>query len=123
MKKMSIFEPAMCCATGVCGVAADPELLRVSTVLSNLKNKGIIVERYNLNNNPQMFLDNKVINDILTESGVEQLPVTLLNDEIVKTKAYLTNEEFCELLGIREDYLKATTKVKSRRSKENSGCC
>ena len=39
MKKMSIYEPAMCCDTGLCGVSIDPELLRISTVLSALKKK------------------------------------------------------------------------------------
>ena len=29
MKTMKIFEPAMCCPTGLCGVSVDPELLRV----------------------------------------------------------------------------------------------
>lgn len=38
MKKMKIFEPAMCCPTGLCGVGVDPELLRISTVLDTLKN-------------------------------------------------------------------------------------
>ena len=41
MKKMNIYEPAMCCPTGVCGVGVDPELLRISTVLNNLEKKGI----------------------------------------------------------------------------------
>jgi hypothetical protein len=27
MVKMIIFDPAMCCSTGVCGPAIDPELL------------------------------------------------------------------------------------------------
>ena len=71
MKKMIIFDPAMCCSTGVCGPSVDKELLRVSTVLNTLKNKGILVERYNLTNNPQIFVDNKVINEILNTKGVE----------------------------------------------------
>ena len=33
MKTMKIYEPAMCCTTGLCGVGVDSELLRVSTVL------------------------------------------------------------------------------------------
>lgn len=123
MKKMIIFEPAMCCSTGVCGVAVDPELLRVQGVLNSLKNKGIEIERYNLSNNPQIFLDNKVINEMLTKDGVEGLPATLINDIVVKTKAYPTNEEFCELLEIPEDYLKTAAKAKSRRSANKGGCC
>ena len=39
MRTMKIFEPAMCCPTGLCGVGVDPELLRVSTVLNTLKQK------------------------------------------------------------------------------------
>ncbi|WP_069999724.1 arsenite efflux transporter metallochaperone ArsD [Cellulosilyticum sp. I15G10I2] len=123
MKKMIIFEPAMCCSTGVCGPSVDPELLRISTALNNLKNKGIEVERYNLNSNPQMFLDNKVINQILTEDGVEKLPVTLVDDTVVKIKAYPTNEELCELLGIPEDYLKAKATAKRRRCGCKDGSC
>jgi hypothetical protein len=62
MKKMIIFDPAMCCSTGVCGPGIDPELLRVSTVLNNLQSKGIMVERYNLTSNPSVFVDNKIPN-------------------------------------------------------------
>ena len=41
MKKMQIFEPAMCCSTGLCGVGVDPELLRISTILNTLNNNGV----------------------------------------------------------------------------------
>ena len=37
MKKMMIFEPAMCCSTGVCGPSVDENLLRVSTIINRLK--------------------------------------------------------------------------------------
>ena len=62
MKKMIIFDPSMCCSTGICGPGVDSELLRVSTALNDLKKKGILVERYNLTSNPQIFVDNKQIN-------------------------------------------------------------
>lgn len=123
MKKMIIFDPAMCCSTGVCGPSVNPELLRVSTVLNNLKNKGVLVERYNLTNNPQIFIDNKKINQILNEEGVDILPVIMVDGDIVKTKAYPTNEEFCKLLDIPDDYLKTTIKIKSNDCCCNDGCC
>lgn len=56
MKKMKIFEPAMCCPTGLCGVGVDPELLRISTVLDTLKKHGVPVDRFNLNSAPAEFL-------------------------------------------------------------------
>lgn len=46
MKQMIIFDPAMCCSTGVCGSGVDSELLRISTILSNLKKNGIHIEGY-----------------------------------------------------------------------------
>lgn len=48
MKSVKIFEPAMCCATGLCGVGVDPELLRISTVIETLKQNNIQVDRFNL---------------------------------------------------------------------------
>jgi hypothetical protein len=123
MKKMIIFEPAMCCGTGVCGPSVDPELLRVSTVLNNLKSKGILVERHNLSSNPQIFVDNKEINGILNSVGVEALPVTMVDGIIVKTKAYPTDTEFCNLLGLPEDFLKAKVKRASQGCDCKGGCC
>lgn len=123
MKKMIIFDPAMCCSTGVCGPSVDPELLRVATIINNLKNKGILIERYNLTSNPQIFVDNKEINKILNKKGVEALPVTMVDGIVVKTKTYPTNKEFCKLLGVPEDYLKATIKKPSRGCGCKGGCC
>jgi hypothetical protein len=125
MKKMIIFEPAMCCSTGVCGPGVDPELLRVSTVLNNLNRKGIVVERYNLTSNPQAFVDNKIINEILNSDGVDVLPVTIVDNIVVKTKSYSTNEEFCKFLDISEDYLKTGLKIKNKSKGCNckGGCC
>jgi Arsenical resistance operon protein ArsD len=117
MKKMIIFDPAMCCSTGVCGPSVNPELLRVSTVINNLSNKGILVERYNLTSNPQIFVDNKTINEILMKQGVDVLPVTMVDGKIVKMGKYPTNDEFCNLLEISPDLLKAEEK------KSNSCCC
>lgn len=123
MKKMTIFEPAMCCSTGVCGPSVDQELLRVSTVINNLKNKGVIVERHNLSSNPQAFVDNKEINSIINNEGVAALPVTMVEGEVVKTKTYPTDQEFCSFLGLPEDYLKAPIKIKAKGCGCNSGCC
>ena len=110
MGKMIIFDPAMCCSTGVCGPSVYKNLLRVSTLINNLKNKGILVERHNLTSNPQIFVDNKVINMMLLKEGIEVLPVTMVEGEVVKTKAYPTNEEFLNLLELPSDFLKVTIK-------------
>lgn len=123
MKKMVIFDPAMCCSTGVCGPSVDSELLRVSTVINTLQKKGVIIERHNLTNNPQIFVDNKTVNELLNSGGVEILPIIMVDDVVVKTKAYPTNKEFCAMLDVPEEYLKTTIKIRSKGCGCKDGCC
>ncbi len=116
MKKMSIYEPAMCCETGICGVSVNPELIRISTVLNALKKNGIGVDRFNLNNAPMAFVNNQTINKYINEKGPDGLPVVLLDDEIIITGRYPTNAEFVSLLGIPESYLSGP------KAENNGGC-
>lgn len=101
MKKIEIFDPAMCCSTGVCGPSIDPELMRISSVINTLKNDGIIIQRHGLSTEPQDFISNKVISDILQKEGAEVLPVTLVDGITAKTKNYPTNKELSEWLGVK----------------------
>lgn len=117
MVKMIIFEPAMCCSTGLCGPVINPELLRISTVINNLEKNGVKAERYNLNSNPQAFVDNIVINEILKQDGVEVLPVTIVDGKVVKTNSYPTNDELIKFLDVPESYLK------SKKTLEVKDCC
>ena len=105
MKKMKIFEPAMCCPTGLCGVGVDPELLRISTVLDMLKKHGVTVDRFNLNSAPAEFISDQTINAYINAKGPEGLPALMVDDEIVITSRYPTNEEISKLLGLPEDML------------------
>ena len=105
MKRVQIFEPAMCCSTGLCGVGVDPELLRISTVLNALKNHGIIVDRFNLNSAPMEFVNNKTVNKFISAKGVAGLPITLVDVEIVISGRYPTNEEMIKILNIPSGYL------------------
>ena len=36
MKKIEIFDPAMCCPTGLCGPNIDPEIKRIGVVIEPL---------------------------------------------------------------------------------------
>jgi hypothetical protein len=123
MAKMIIFDPAMCCPTGLCGPVINPELLRISTVLSNLEKNGVKVERYNLNNNPQAFVDNIVVSEILNRDGVDVLPVTIVDGKIVKTKSYPTNEELIKFLDVPENYLKAKKTLEVKDCGCGDKCC
>ena len=115
MKNLQIFEGAMCCSTGLCGVGVDPELLRVSTVFNSLKKNGVEVKRFNLSDSPQEFVDNKVVNTFINEKGIEEFPLTVLDGVIVKTSKYPTNEELVKFLEVKVSFLgevRKTYKIK-----------
>lgn len=76
MSKVSLYEPAMCCDTGVCGPGVDTELLRVSSIIQTLeKADGVEVERFNLTSNPAAFVENEKIGELLQSKGTDILPV------------------------------------------------
>lgn len=116
MKKMKIYDPAMCCPTGVCGPSVDKNLLRVSTLLNRLEKRDIKVERHNLSDNPQAFIDNIEINKLLMNEGIDILPVTMVDGLVVKTKEYPTDEEFVNLLDIPAEYI--MSELKSRKLRQ-----
>lgn len=122
MKKMQIFEPAMCCSTGLCGVGVDPELLRISTVLDTLKKHGVDIDRFNLNNAPMEFVNNKAVNAFLNSKGPDELPLILLDGEIVLAGRYPANSEFTQWLNLSADLLENTEKSEST-TEEGGGCC
>ena len=129
MKTMKIFEPAMCCPTGLCGVSVDPELLRVSTVLNTLKENGVEVQRYNLTSVPAEFVKHKAVTEYLQKFGPEKLPVILVEDVIVIAGRYPTNEEFTSWLDLSADVLGApccggnTSCCCEGEASAEEGCC
>lgn len=120
MIKMKIYEPAMCCETGLCGVGINPELLRISTVLNNLEKLGVKVERYNLSSAPQEFIRSKIVNDFINTEGVEKLPIIVVEDKIVMYGKYPSNIEIGQLLNVD---VKSFTSNKLKIEKGNKGCC
>ena len=114
MKKIEIFDPAMCCSTGVCGPSIDPELMRFATAINALKEKGIVITRHGLSSEPQDFIANKVVNELLQKEGAAVLPITLVDGEVAKTKEYPTNEELAKWLNIE---------IKTKQPLRRSCCC
>ena len=119
---MSIYESAMCCETGLCGVGVDKELLRISTALNTLKKNGITVKRFNLTNAPQEFINNITVNEFININGVDELPVIVVDGDIVITGRYPTNEEFSSLLGIPASILGEKPKGIKVTVKKTGGC-
>lgn len=115
MKNIEIYEPAMCCSTGLCGVSVDPELLRISTVLNTLEKKGITIKRYNLTNAPMEFVNNKVVNDFIKQYGTEKLPLTVVDGKPALFGRYPGNELLAQWCDMTEDAL--------GEQETSGGCC
>lgn len=117
MKKIEIFDPAMCCPTGVCGPSIDKELLRMATLIDTLKKTGVDVQRYNLSSDPQVFVQNKKIAQLLQQEGVGVLPVTVVDGEIAVKGKYPSTRQLSEWTG--KDLSMLTVAPVSGK---NSGC-
>jgi hypothetical protein len=99
MKKLEIFDPAMCCSTGVCGVEVDPVLVQFNADLQWLAGQGIEVSRHNLSQQPQAFAANPAVLKEM-EAGIERLPVTLVDGRVVATGAHLSRAQLVQKLGL-----------------------
>lgn len=112
----------LCAVLPAYAVWALPELLRISTTLNTLKKNGVTVERYNLSNSPQEFVNNKEINEFIRINGVDELPAIVVG--IVISGRYPSNDEFVKLLDIPTEYLGEKPKaVKlSIKKAKSSGC-
>ncbi|MBC3795724.1 arsenite efflux transporter metallochaperone ArsD [Acetobacterium tundrae] len=127
MSKVEIFEPAMCCSTGVCGPGVDPELLRIATFISELEGMGKKIVRYNLSSAPEVFVQNIKVNDALINVGMGALPITVVDDEIKKMGDYPANSDLATWAGMtREDIIEMIKKSQSSSGCEGCGggnCC
>ena len=100
MSKLQVFDPAMCCSTGVCGLVVDPVLPRFSADLDWLKSQGVAVERFNLAQQPQAFVENEAVKQAMKEDGTECLPLILVDGRIVSRGTYPDRIELAALLGL-----------------------
>jgi arsenite methyltransferase len=117
MKNVQIYDKPMCCSTGVCGPDVDPVLPRFAADLDWLKNQGHNVERYNLAQQPQAFIDNKAIHHLLSTAGTNCLPVVVVDGKIVSQTAYPSREDL--VAWVSGSSLKQLLPV----TNDNGGCC
>jgi hypothetical protein len=122
MKQLEVFDPAMCCSTGVCGVDVDPVLAQFAADLQWVQDHGIAVTRHNLGQEPQAFVANPAVVKEM-EAGMERLPIVAIDGHIVSTGMYPSRQQLAQKLGI------ALTTAEKPRIKlgscctPGSGCC
>ncbi len=98
--KLEIFDPPMCCSTGICGPNVDPALSRFAADLQWIASQGVQVERYNLAQQPQDFVANSMVMEALTQDGNGCLPLALLDGQLVFKGRYPTREELAKFVGV-----------------------
>jgi hypothetical protein len=92
MKTIQVYDKPMCCSTGVCGPQVDPVLPRFAADLDWLKTKGHVVERFNLAQQPQAFIQNAEVHQLLETLGTDCLPLILVDGRIVSRQDYPSRE-------------------------------
>ena len=81
MTHIDVFDPPMCCSTGVCGPGVDPVLAAFAADVEWLTAQGVTVVRHNLSQDPQPFVSNTRVLDLMQREGAECLPIVLVNGE------------------------------------------
>lgn len=118
MKKLQVFDPALCCSTGVCGTDVDQALVDFSADVDWLKQAGGQIERFNLAQQPTAFAKDAVVKAFLERSGAEGLPLILLDGEIAMAGRYPTRQELARFAGISISADEAVT-----ADTPSTGCC
>lgn len=99
-KTIRVYDPPMCCSTGVCGANVDPELVRFAADVQWLQSQGVAVERFNLAQQPAAFIENPIVLALLSAEDTTSLPVVIVGDEIVSKKAYPSRDELAGLANL-----------------------
>ncbi len=112
MRTLDVYDPAMCCSTGVCGPDVDPVLVAFAADLAWVAGQGVTVRRHNLGQEPQAFAANPAV--LRDGGGMDRLPVIVVDGSIVATGIYLTRGQLAAKLGLA---------ASSGCCPPRSGCC
>lgn len=116
MARVQVFDPPMCCSTGVCGPSVDPALPNFAADLAWLQSQGVAVERFNLAQQPQAFAGSELVRRELTEHGNGCLPLVVVEGMTASRGTYPSREQLAAWAGI-------TTTSPATLSVLNTGCC
>jgi AhpD family alkylhydroperoxidase len=93
MAKVEVFDPPMCCSTGVCGTSVDPALAEFAASLQWIAGQGASVTRYNLAQQPGPFAGHAGVRTLLAEGGEDALPAVLVDGELRSSGRYPARAE------------------------------
>jgi len=117
MKNLTIYDPSMCCSSGICGAEVDQQLVDFAADLDWLKSEGIEVKRINLSQEPALFAENDQVKTVLENSGVEGLPVILADDAMQSSGLYPNRAQLAKMAGV------AVVQAAEQSCDPATGCC
>ncbi|MCL4559808.1 MAG: arsenite efflux transporter metallochaperone ArsD [Chloroflexi bacterium] len=85
---VEIFDPPMCCPTGMCGPTIDQTLLDVSEMIAKLQSYGYQVERYQMSTHPGAFISNVEIMKLIREKQMAALPIVVVRGKVIAEGNY-----------------------------------
>ena len=100
MPVISVYEPALCCSTGVCGPGLDQALVTFTADVDHLKSLGADISRHNLASDPAAFAGNDSVRSFLEVAGSEGLPLTMVDGLTVMTGTYPTRVQLLRSAGL-----------------------
>lgn len=101
MSRLEVFDPPMCCATGICGSSVDPTLVTFASDLEWLKQQGVEVIRHGLSLEPAEFVKNENVKTILGKEGNGCLPIIIFNNKLVSKSCYPSREKLAEICKVK----------------------
>lgn len=122
MPSVHVYEPALCCNTGVCGEDVDQLLVEFTADLSHLTEQGADITRHNLANDPLAFASQESIRSFLEVAGSEGLPVTTVDGATVLTGAYPTRDQLLRYTGLTQVAVTAPAGASELTLTEDSSC-
>jgi hypothetical protein len=103
MVKLSVYDPPMCCSTGVCGPDGDDALAQFAAALDWARKSGAEVERYDLGHQPGAFATNAFVKSLLEKDGMGCLPLVLVDGDVLTKGAYPSREAISARLRLQAD--------------------
>jgi hypothetical protein len=100
VNSIQVYDPPLCCPTGVCGPSIDPALIRFAADLEWLTDQGVQVERYNLAQQPAAFASDAAVRAALERDGEAALPLVRVGGEIRASGAYPSRDELAAWAGL-----------------------
>lgn len=100
MNILEVYDPALCCSTGVCGPTPDSALTEFASTLETLKKEGVSIKRYNLAQEPLAFAQNDEVKAQLGSKGDDALPLVFVNGELKFQGNYPTCSQLSEALNL-----------------------